>query len=203
MKVTVVEYFVLQGSSINREMVKVSKRARKNPNILKKPLNTIAYRFFESKMNFGKESNNFENKENVSKITFMKKFYTLKELKSLLAEFKKILPNMKKNNWKEAIRLESGKWQEFRLEDCSFTDTSCVYGTYAFTYNEKKPIGIRSIFNNDKGFEVLAQIFTIDEIEKLIPTYETMISKMERDGFGSTVEVGKHNWKYLKTDKLI
>ena len=72
MKVTVVEYFVLQGSSINHEMVKVSRQARKNPNILKKPLNVIAYRFFESKMNFGKESNNFENKENVSKITFIK-----------------------------------------------------------------------------------------------------------------------------------
>lgn len=38
MKVTVVEYFVLQGSSINHEMVKVSRQARKNPNILKSHL---------------------------------------------------------------------------------------------------------------------------------------------------------------------
>ena len=87
MKVTVVEYFVLQGSSINHEMVKVSRQARKNPNILKKPLNVIAYRFFESKMNFGKESNNFENKENVSKITFIKKFFFIDTYKNTFILF--------------------------------------------------------------------------------------------------------------------
>lgn len=203
MKVTVVEYFVLQDSSINHELVEVSKRTRKNPDKLKKPSNAIAYRFFDSTKKLVNGKFSFVERKNFSEITFLKKYYTLKDLKSLLADFKKILPKMKANNWEKVIKLESREWQKFRFEDCIYIDPTCVYGTFAFVYNKESKNSISGIFSNSGGFDILGQVFTVDEIEKLIPTYETIISKMERDGFGSTVEIKKHNWKYLKEDKLI